>query len=88
MNNIEKKSIINGNIVVVDPKGKAYSKTNPIYYVWYKKENEDYKILLKTFNCNKKNVEEKKEKIKEKIKGNVGIGILDINNQRMDLMKP
>ena len=88
LNNKEKESFVNGNLVIVNEQGIPHIDTKKIYFVWYQIEStQKYKILTKPFNCRKTNVEEYKNKIKTNIKGKVGVGILDIEKQSMKLYK-
>ena len=82
----EIKSLEEGNLLLFDITGKPSFDASCIWFVWYL-EDDEYKVLLKTFNT----IEGKVEKSLEKIRNvfvESGLGRLDLMTGKWLFFKP
>jgi hypothetical protein len=94
VSNLKEKEITalnEGNIVVIGENKTPAPATQNIWFVWYRgsnSANDDYRILLKTFNTKKTKTVKIINKMREKFDNEIGIGRLSMFNGKMTLYKP
>ena len=83
---LETKSLLDGKLLFVDDDGVPNQEHCFIWFLWYRKKQQKYRILLKTFSTDKEATINCREKMKKKIKDcEISLGTINIINGYMKL---
>ena len=90
---VEAKSNQDGNLLILNNEGipiGGYKEKGDIWFVWYRKDNQNYRIVMKSFTTKMNLSIKSRDKIKNNLKFadcEVGIGTISLKGKAL-LFKP